>query len=103
MRQLFFEVDGQTLRKNGDFSNIIKGTKNFLECVFDFKGDDWIGRKVIAVFEKKSKEFAVHISLDGTCSIPDDITQEKNFTVKVVGVKGESTTITNRVLIVQEV
>lgn len=34
MRTLYFEINGQTLRKIDNFSGIIKGSKQYLKCHF---------------------------------------------------------------------
>ena len=34
MRTLLFEVNGQSLSKVGDFSGIIRGSKQYLKCEF---------------------------------------------------------------------
>ena len=37
MRTLYFEINGQTLRKIDNFSGIIKGSKQYLKCHFTVK------------------------------------------------------------------
>lgn len=43
MRTLYFEINGQTLRKIDNFSGIIKGSKQYLKCHFTVKDPEWIG------------------------------------------------------------
>ena len=101
MRKLYFNVEGQKLSKNGDFSNIIRGTKGYLECNFNFIGDDWKGYKLIAVFESKNVEYAIPIK-SRACTVPDEVTDSSNFILKIIGVKDKQKILTNRVLVSQE-
>lgn len=52
MRTLYFEINGQTLRKIDNFSGIIKGSKQYLKCHFAVKDPEWTGMGIVAVFEK---------------------------------------------------
>lgn len=102
MRDLNFEVDGQALRKVGDFSGIIRGSKKYLRCVFSYKGTDWSNMRAIAVFEYNGNEYAVAVQKDGTCVVPDEVTDESYFKVFLVGVTGnDRKIITNKELINQ--
>lgn len=102
MRILQFVVDGQKLSKDGDFSNIVKGTKGYLKCRFLFKGNDWNGYKAAVAFVDKDKEYAAAIGSDGSCQIPDEVTGLSCFKVKMVGVRGDRKIITNTLLVEQE-
>lgn len=51
MRTLYFEINGQTLRKIDNFSGIIKGSKQYLKCHFAVKDPEWTGMGIVAVFE----------------------------------------------------
>lgn len=102
MRTLPFMVNGQKLTKNGDFSHIVRGTKGYLECLFKFEGADWMKYKGIAVFESNDNEYAVPIKNDGTCTVPDEVTDESYFKVKVVGVRKNSKITSTKELIEQE-
>lgn len=102
MRDLNFEVDGQSLRKVGDFSGIIRGSKKYLRCVFSYKGIDWSNMRAIAVFEHNGNEYAVVIQKDGSCMVPDEVTDGSYFKVSVVDVSGKNKKITtNKELINQ--
>ena len=50
MRTLYFEINGQTLRKIDNFSGIIKGSKQYLKCHFAVKDLEWTGMGIVAVF-----------------------------------------------------
>lgn len=102
MRILDFKIKNQRLSKNGDFSNIVRGTKNYLKCRFDMEDADWFGVRKIAVFENGGEECAVALERDNTCEVPNEVTDKSYFKVKLVGVKmGKITLITNKALINQ--
>lgn len=83
MRELRFGVSGQTLRKTGDFSGIVAGSKGFLRCRFDFDST-WDGFAKVAAFTgEDGTEHAERIA-SGTCAVPDEVTSG-DFTVRVVG------------------
>ena len=91
MRTLQFLVVEQSLTKSGDFSNIVKGTKGYLKCSFGFKGTSWIGVKAIAV----------KIDANGTCLVPDEVTDFDHFKVCVHGFKNTYKIVTNKSLVEQ--
>lgn len=99
MRVLIFEVESQTLRKNGDFSNIVSGTKNYLLCSFSFKDSDWKQALKVAVFDGNTP---VTIQ-NGVCYVPDNVTDKKSFKFYVVGKIGATVIKTNQILIEQVV
>lgn len=101
MRTLQFNVNGQKLSKDGDFSEIVKGSKQYLKCQFDFS-EDWHGYKLIAVFVKDEKEAPVLIERDRTCLVPDEVTDDAFFKLWILGAKGSSRITTNKILIEQE-
>lgn len=101
MRTLSFTIDGQKLSKNGDFSNIIRGSKGYLKCEFSFNGNDWDKHKLIAVFRTKEKECAVLLNPDRTCMVPDEVTDSSSFTLEMVGVSSNKKILTNKELIEQ--
>lgn len=101
MRNLQFTVNGQRLSKDGDFSNIVKGTKGYLKCIFNFEGNDWIGYKVVAVFWNSKIEYAVPV-LSNSCMVPDEVTDYSNFKMKLIGARDNCRITTNKVLISQE-
>lgn len=101
MRILSFTVNGQKLSKNGDFSNIIGGSKGYLKCKFDFEGSDWNRHIAVAVFKTKNNECAVRLSADRTCIVPDEVTNSTSFKIELIGVSGDKKIITNKELIEQ--
>lgn len=101
MRILEFAVDGQKLSKKGDFSSIVRGTKGYLKCDFDLSAIDWSGYKVVAVFERRNKEFCVPV-INGSCNVPDEVTDGSYFKIRIVGAKDTIRITTNKVLVSQE-
>ena len=101
MRTLSFKVNGQKLSKDGDFSNIIRGSKRYLQCKFCFEGNDWIRHRLIAVFEANGEEHAVLLRPDKTCLVPDEATDASSIVLTVVGVLGDEIIVTNNELIEQ--
>ena len=102
MRILPFTVNGQKLAKNGDFSNIIRGTKGYLKCKFDFEDEGWDGCNIIAIFETKDKEYGELLNADKTCMVPDDVTDFSNFKLALTGVSEKKRISTNKELIEQK-
>lgn len=102
MRTLNFLVEGQRLIKNGDFSGIVRGSQHYLKCQFSFKGNDWRYNRIAAVFYKGNDEYAIPLSVDGTCFIPNEVTTAKCFKVRLIGVKNDTRINTNIELIEQE-
>lgn len=104
MRTLKFKIKDQRLSKDGDFSLIVKGTKNYLRCLFTFDDPNWNGLRKIAVFEnRKNGESAVFLERDNSCNVPNEVTDENYFKVKVVGANGSTQQIiTNKILISQK-
>lgn len=102
MRILYFEINGQTLRKIDNFSGIIKGSKQYLKCHFTVKDPEWIGIGMVAVFENGNGTYAVAVQKDGSCMVPDEITDGSYFKVSVVGVsRNDKRITTNKELINQ--
>ena len=102
MRTLNFNIENQKLKKDGDFSGIIRGSKQYLRCFFSFDGDTWNGLRKIAVFENLNGEHAVDLSRDGSCIVPDEVTDGSFFRVKMVGIGKNTKIFTNKELVCQE-
>lgn len=99
-RVLKFKVDKQVIKKEGDFSDIVKGSQGYLVAEFSFS-PDWSGCKVAASFFSGEQEHAVPIS-NHRCMIPDEVTAGDYFRVQVVGKKNNQIIKTNKVLVRQE-
>ena len=100
MRVLNFKVDQQIIKKDGDFSNIVKGSSGYLTAQFLFS-PDWSGLKVCASFFTNGQEYAVPIVKNHSV-IPDQVTTEDYFRVQVCGIKNGQIIKTNKVLVRQE-
>ena len=99
-RVLKFKVDKQVIKKEGDFSGIVKGSQGYLAAEFSFS-PDWSGCKVAASFFSGEQEHAVPI-IRNRCIVPDDVTDADYFRVQVVGIKNGQIIKTNKVLVRQE-
>lgn len=97
MRILEFEVNGQVLRRTNEAEKIVAGSKNYLVCNFKIADHDWIGKKMVAVFNNDA--VAVKQNL---CKVPESVENKKSFKVQLVGAdeRGERI-VTNKVLIEQ--
>ena len=85
MRNLNFKVLGQKLSKEGDFDNIVVGSKGYLKACFTFDSE-WKDLAKVAVFRPNSgSETPVKIDTYGECLIPNDVTDCACVSVKVVG------------------
>lgn len=102
MRTLYFEINGQTLRKIDNFSGIIKGSKQYLKCHFAVKDPEWTGMGIVAVFENNDGSYAVAVQKDGSCMVPDEVTDGSYFKVSVVGVSGKNKKINNKQRLVNQ-
>lgn len=99
MRNLNFEIEGQKLKKNGDFSGIIAGTKNYLRCIFSFVDPDWDNMGKVAVFND-SEIVPIRSNM---CLVPNSVSDSRNFKFYVVGKNGNTIVNTNKILIEQVV
>lgn len=99
-RFLKFKVDRQIIKKDGDFSGIVKESHGYLSAEFSFS-PDWSGCKVVASFFAGGQEYAVPIS-NHRCLIPDEVLNGDYFRVQVVGKKNNQIIKTNKVLVRQE-
>ena len=97
-RMLKFAVEGQQLAKHGNFTGVTAGSKGYLRCRFEQSDPEWLMAKKIAVF---NDEYAVTVSAEGECAVPDEVTDGKSFKVYLAGQNGKTRMITNKVLIEQ--
>lgn len=85
MRNLNFKVTGQKLSKEGDFENIVVGSKGYLKACFTFDSE-WRGFAKVAVFKSNtSDEVPAKINAEGWCLVPDAVTDGAYISVKVLG------------------
>lgn len=99
MRLLRYVVSGQNIDRASDcdFSNIVRGTKNYLHTQFTFDGD-WDGCVKMAIFDE---EHAVRLDEDNKCPIPEEVLDKEAFSVRVKGISMAYTLQTNRTIIRQ--
>ena len=102
MRTLRFIVDEQNLSKDSscDFTNIISGTRGYLEAEFVFN-ESWNMFGKVAVFGALLQEYPVIIK-NGKCEIPPEVLDGEKFSVYVVGSKKGKRITTNSVTIAQK-
>lgn len=103
MRILKFKVIGQRITPDPacDFSNLVPGTKGYLQARFDF-GQDWAGCRKVAAFWCLGKEYAARLE-NNECEIPAEALAWKNFEVSVTGVRpGGYRITTNKITVKQE-
>lgn len=101
MRYLKFKVEGQKLEKNGDFNDIVAGSKGYLVADFSFD-NDWKGLAKVAVFEAIGTTIPVSIDKYGQCNVPNEVTDKDYINVKVIGKKENVTIVTNYVMFFQK-
>lgn len=105
-RVLFYEVQGQKLqqKQNGDYDNIVKGTKNYLYVQFHFD-KVWDGmNKVLETSNehdfRNSRAVAIR---NNTAMIPNEVTDQKEIYFRVFGNNALNQMIcTNTMLIKQK-
>lgn len=104
MRVLNFDVIEQKLQKNpkSDFSGIIRGSRGYLQCSFNLS-KEWSGCKIAASFWHYDKEIDAAPVIGGSCTIPDSVTDYREFEVSLVGIRDSYRITTNRVKVEQEV
>lgn len=98
MRMLKFVVEGQLLKKDGDFSGIRAGSVNYLKCQFASSDPDWKKSKKAAVF---NDIYPVPLDETQSCMVPEEVTSDRSFRVQLVGQNGKTRIVTNAVLIEQ--
>lgn len=102
MRVLNFKLKGQSLRKTGDFSGIMAGSKGYLKCRFQADDADWRTAKKVAIF--CDDHYAV-LDSNNECMVPDGVTEGKSFKVQmageVTGIDRSVRMLTNPVLVEQ--
>lgn len=105
MRILRFLVDGQKIDKNPecDFTNLIPGTKGYIQAEFEFS-EEWDRCEKVAQFSSGNIEYEPQIiNNQNYCKIPEAVLARPSFMVKVYGAKsGEYTIVTNKIAITQD-
>lgn len=103
MRTLKFNINQQTIKKCGDFSNIVSGSSGYLKCEFSFDSE-WNNLLRVAEFRKSlDGEVYPNPIINNSCIVPDEVLDGIQWYVNVVGRNNNEKIATNRVLIRQEV
>ena len=85
MRNLNFKVSGQKLSKEGDFDHIVVGSKSYLKACFAFDSE-WQGLAKVAVFTSSIGDIVpAKINAEGSCIVPDEVTDGEYISIRVVG------------------
>lgn len=93
MRILKFRINGQKLSKDGDFSNLVAGTKGYLKAAFNFS-TEWDRCRKAAVFLKYGEPYPVPI-INGICEIPEEISGQKHWKLYLIGERDGYRIVTN--------
>ena len=99
MRTLQFRVSGQRLEAVDIPTDLVKGTRNYLQCAFSFEGSDWNGCKVVAEF---GGGYAAPV-VNQMCMVPDEAAVRQYFKLHLIGVRDSYLITTNEVIIKQGV
>lgn len=103
MNTIKLSVSGQVLSRINRMQHIVAGSKGYLRCSFEFD-ESWNAlAKAAAFYGDDGTEHAAAIE-NGTCSVPDEVTDSQSFKVRVIGAGGKAVRVsTNCVTIDQEV
>lgn len=95
MRTLNYIVKGQNIIRDSkcDFSNIAKGTHNYIKLVFDFDGD-WRDKAKVIELKSCDGEQSV-ITLQNKVVLPEKITKGSVFSFSLYGKNGDEKIHTN--------
>lgn len=101
MRILKFKVSKQVLESDGDFNDLVSGTKGYLSAQFTFS-EEWDDcTKVASFFDRKGVEHARYVK-ECMCEIPPEALTDRYFRLKVVGAKKDYRITTNKLKITQK-
>lgn len=105
MRQLLFNVKGQTLDKSNKstFNGIVAGTSGYLAVKFIFYGNDWAGCTKAASFWIDDQEYGALLDKYDSCLIPKEALVGDRFEVSLTGMKDDYIIKTNKIEVRQEV
>ena len=100
MRNLYFRVDGQTLKAEEEYTGIMRGSHRYLNLMFDF-GREWANyKKVMSVKDVEGNEYNSVITRNGVV-LPQEITGTSRLYITVYVGDGKTTVKTNTVTIEQ--
>lgn len=99
-RFLKFVVDGQMIKKTGDFDNIVTGSKGYLFAQF-ILSPEWHGCKIAASFFSGGKEYPAILDENGVCEIPEQALVKRHFAVSLTGISNDYRIVTHKVFVKQ--
>lgn len=103
MRNLYFRVDGQTLKAEEEYTGIMRGSHRYLNLMFEF-GREWANyKKVVSVKDVEGNEYNEYndfITRNGVL-LPKDVTGTSRLYITVYVSDGKTTVKTNTVTIEQ--
>lgn len=98
-----FKVRGQRLERTNTARPVAGSKRGYVTCRFDMD-EEWGSAKVaVSFFDKGGTEHAMLMSQEGTCPVPDAVTDGNLFRVQLTGDFGGSRASTNKVAVIQEV
>lgn len=101
MRYLTFDVNAQKLIPTSDNSNIVRGTKDYLNVRVNFIGTEWDNCKVVACFVSGIyKDYAPIV--DGCCKVPNEAASKRAFKMNLIGRNETYEIKTNQIVISQK-
>lgn len=104
MRTLKFIVDNQIIRPDPkcDFDNLVPGTEGYLAAEFSFSAE-WDGYiKVATFYSIMGTEYSPQVLKTGKkCMIPSEALKRRTFKIQVVGKKGDTALVTNKLAVSQ--
>lgn len=93
MKTLRFIVENQIIKKDPtcDFSNLVPGTKGYLNAEFSFS-KEWDGMtKVVGFYSPLGREYSPRALADGkTCIVPFEALEKRIFKIQVIGQSPDS-------------
>lgn len=99
MRVLDFAIEKQNIRKHGDFTGLVAGSKDYLQARFSFSSE-WNGYRKAAVFTCQTGEYAEPIN-GCMCKVPNEVAAQCSFKVHVVGRRGDEGLLSARATVIQ--
>ena len=102
MRILRYKVQGQNIIRDStcDFSNIARGTNNYIKLIFEWDEDWRYKAKVISLRNANGEE--VNVVLQSKIVLQEKITNGSMFSFQIYGKEGEEKIHTNREYVEQE-
>lgn len=98
MRTLKFRVKGQKLEQEGDFSNLIPGSSEYLQAEFEFD-QEWNGMAKVAEFRRLNLPDAacwpIKVS-NNKCMVPAEELSGNKWYINVIGQSREGIRIPTR-------